>query len=35
MSKTIVEKHLNGSINVFNENGGACFKIELPYKILV
>ena len=33
MSKTIVEKHLNGTISVLNENGGACFKIELPYMI--
>ena len=33
MSKTIVEKHLNGSINVFNENNGACFVIHLPYEI--
>ncbi|MEA3554609.1 MAG: PAS domain-containing protein [Campylobacterota bacterium] len=33
MSKTIVEKHLNGLISVDNENGGACFKIVLPYSI--
>ena len=29
MSKTIVEKHLHGTIECFNENG-ACFKIKLP-----
>ncbi|MEA2049642.1 MAG: cache domain-containing protein [Campylobacterota bacterium] len=30
MSKTIVEKHLNGILSVENKDGGACFKIELP-----
>ncbi|MBU1217051.1 HAMP domain-containing histidine kinase [bacterium] len=31
MSKTIVEKHLHGSINAENQkNGGVCFNITLP-----
>jgi len=35
MSKTIIEKHLNGTIDVANRDGGACFEIELPYKIQI
>ncbi|MEA2018353.1 MAG: PAS domain S-box protein [Campylobacterota bacterium] len=31
MSKTIVEKHLHGTLEATNKNDGACFKIELPY----
>ncbi|MCK5109952.1 MAG: PAS domain S-box protein [Arcobacteraceae bacterium] len=30
MSKTIVEKHLNGTLITYNKDGGACFEIELP-----
>jgi PAS domain S-box-containing protein len=31
MSKTIIQKHLKGSISAYNgKNGGACFKIILP-----
>jgi PAS domain S-box-containing protein len=30
MSKTIVDKHLHGSINVENVDGGACFHIYIP-----
>ena len=30
MSRTIVEKHLHGMLNTYNENGGACFQIRLP-----
>jgi len=30
MSKIIIEKHLNGTMSVSNENNGACFIIELP-----
>ena len=33
MSKMIVQKHLSGKISAYNEDGGACFKIELPYDI--
>ncbi len=33
MSKTIVEKHLMGTINFENIDKGVCFKIELPLKI--
>ncbi len=33
MSKTIVEKHLLGSLSVFNSEEGACFKIALPLTI--
>jgi len=34
MSKMIIEKHLIGTINVFLENGGTCFKIGLPDSIV-
>lgn len=30
MSKTIVEKHLNGTIEVYNTKEGACFKVVIP-----
>ncbi len=30
MSKTIVEKHCEGQLTVFNRGAGACFRIELP-----
>lgn len=30
MSKTIIEKHLHGSIHVANKNGGACFEVRIP-----
>ncbi len=33
MSKTIVEKHLNGTLEAYNENDGACFQISLPYVV--
>lgn len=33
MSKTIIEKHLQGEITVFNDANGAVFKIILPYKL--
>ena len=33
MSKTIIEKHLKGKLEVYNENGGACFRIELPVDV--
>lgn len=29
MTKMIIEKHLGGSISVFNEDGGACFLVQL------
>ena len=31
MSKTIIEKHLFGTLKVYNEGAGACFEIKLPY----
>lgn len=31
MSKTIIETHCKGRLEVTNETGGACFKITLPY----
>ncbi|MEA3383067.1 MAG: ATP-binding protein [Campylobacterota bacterium] len=30
MSKTIIEKHLNGLLTIENSDKGACFKIKLP-----
>ena len=30
MSKMIIEKHLFGKISAYNQDSGACFKIELP-----
>jgi len=33
MSKTIVEKHLQGSLTVDNDDDGACFEITIPYVI--
>ena len=33
MSKTIVEKHLRGILDVYNNNEGACFSIKLPLSI--
>ncbi len=30
MSKTIIEKHNQGNLSVFNQENGACFRIELP-----
>ena len=33
ISKTIVEKHLNGSIEVYNKDGDTCFKIKIPYRL--
>ncbi|MFT7002772.1 MAG: PAS domain S-box-containing protein [Sulfurimonas sp.] len=32
MSKTIIEKHLKGTIEVYNSDCGACFKIDIPVK---
>ena len=33
MSKTIIEKHLNGKLKAYNNNVGACFEIIMPYTI--
>jgi len=33
MSKTIIEKHLQGTLTVENSKNGACFKIVIPMKI--
>ena len=33
MSKTIVERHLLGTLKAYNKKYGACFEIQLPYKI--
>jgi PAS domain S-box-containing protein len=33
MSKTIIEKHLRGTIDAYNKDEGACFHITLPYSI--
>ncbi len=33
MSKTIVEKHMQGRLNASNVDGGACFEIILPKEI--
>ena len=33
ISKTIIEKHLNGTLNTYNKNDGACFEITLPFTI--
>lgn len=30
ISKTIIETHLHGSIQVYNTDGGACFEIRIP-----
>ena len=32
MSKTIVEKHLNGTIKAYNKIDGACFRITINIK---
>jgi len=33
MSKTIIEKHLKGTIEVYNTQDGVCFKIAIPIDI--
>ena len=33
MSKTIIEKHLNGILSAYNVGSGACFEIRLPLSI--
>ncbi len=33
MSKTIVEKHLQGTIRAFNNDNGACFELVLPLRL--
>ena len=30
MSKIMIEEHHNGTLDVYNQNSGVCFKIELP-----
>ena len=32
MSKVIVEEHLQGSLDVYNSNEGACFKVSVPIR---
>ena len=31
ISKTIIENHLQGTLNTYNKENGACFEIQLPY----
>ena len=31
ISKVIIEKHLQGTLNTYNKENGACFEIQLPY----
>lgn len=33
MSRTIVEKHLHGEIDIYNKDGGACFVIRIPQSV--
>lgn len=33
MSKTIIERHCKGKLSVFNNDHGACFRIELPLEM--
>ena len=35
MSKTIIEKHLQGSIEVSNSSDGCCFEISLPNQLTI